>query len=269
MKLRSVRINDEHAYTWYEAPDCNLINPINHFAELRQTMIYGFDFERVRYNSYYNSLSPKSRIEFIGRLKAKAKREWDEEYQGIIQTPLFENLNLLLQESKKKAQQKLLKGMTFTSEMFISIPIHAWISHKMRYSKVVVDYLPKEYKDRAFPQLLHLDYESDDDPTIVGYTDMSNAELRAAMRNRNRVISEFIGDEQYWHCFFRTMSGIRGREQPHIGEPHLHYISSAWGITRKDVIENLSSYRYSLKAETIPFEYRDDYSSESTLSKRA
>lgn len=43
----------------------------------------------------------------------------------------------------------------------------------------------------------------------------------------------------------------------HVGEPHLHFISSAWGIKRQHVLENLAAYRYNLNAETIKFEPTD------------
>lgn len=54
------------------------------------------------------------------------------------------------------------------------------------------------------------------------------------------LVTEFIGDSTSWLCFFRTTSGIRGIEEPHMGKPHLHFISSAWGISREAIVKQLS-----------------------------
>lgn len=89
-----------------------------------------------------------------------------------------------------------------------------------------VDHPSKEFNSRVFPRLLRV---NDNDVEHIGYTDMSPGEMKAAMSKRDWIISEYIGDNDQWLCFFRTASGIRGTEKPHEGYPHIHFISSAWG----------------------------------------
>ena len=254
MSVKVFRTGPTTEYHVYESPDCLFVNPAIHFAEVRNSMNYHLDLLRVQSEPLYSQLSTKSRIELAARIKVRTKKQWIVEHRKILTTALPVELKLLLQETKKKAQQKLLKGVKFTSVMFMSIPLHAWQAFKMPYSKYTVDYVPKELSAKTFPTMLHMKGGSSDEFTYIGDTNLSNAEMKLAIEKRNRIISEFIGDEDNWHCFFRTMAGIKGTEEPHIGHPHLHYISSAWGISRKNVIEQLTSYRYSLKAETIPFE---------------
>ena len=139
--------------------------------------------------------------------------------------------------------------------MFMTIPLYAWQKYKMPYSKFTVDHLPKELDNKIIPLMLRK--KDDGNFDYIGKTDLTKGEMRVAIDKRNRTISEFIGNEDQWHCFFRTMSGVKGNEIPHVGVPHLHYISSAWGIKRQHVIENLAQYRYSLNAATITFEPTD------------
>jgi hypothetical protein len=247
--------NEQSSYNFYVCPDRHLVDPVQHFKELRQGLTEQLSATKLMDHSFYKTLSIKKRFDWAFREKAMKKQMWNEEYERASSVLLPDNILALLQETKKKKQQKLLKGFTYKQDMFMSIPIQAWNLFKMPYSRYTVDYLPKELKDKKRPQMIHMHNEANNDFTLMGETDMSESDLRLAIKKRHRVIMEFIGDEDYWHCFFRTMSSIRGVEEPHIGEPHLHYISSAWGMSRQNVIDNLSSYRYKLKkTEHIPFE---------------
>ena len=256
MGIKTFQVDSNTKYQFYEAPDCDLINPSIYFKEVTELINHNTTVSKLQAEPYYKALTVRKRFELIGRLKAISTRRWIEEHKEIINTPLDSALMQLLQQRKKKAQQKLLKGLVFKSETLMAIPLHAWHHFKMPYSKYTVEYLPKELTGKTMPTVAHID--ESDKLIVLGQTDMSENELRLAIGKRNRIISEFIGDEDSWHCFFRTMSGIKGSETPHEGFPHLHYISSAWGLSRQEVIRQLTSYRYSLKsAETISFKARE------------
>lgn len=168
-------------------------------------------------------------------------------------------LAMLLTERKKKQQQKLIKEIKFSSDILYSLPLFAWEKYKMPYSFFAVDHMPKELDGKKAPNYF---YKNDDGNfEFNGITDLTDVEMEIALQKRNRVISEFLGDEEHWLCFFRTMAGIRGTEHPHIGSPHVHFISSAWGINREAIEKQLSSYRYKVNAETIAFIPRDSINS--------
>jgi len=245
---------DQSYYNSYVCPDRDLVNPVEHFKQLREGLTEQLSATKLMDHSFYKTLSIKQRYDWAAREKAMKKQMWNEEYERASSIPLPDNILALLQETKKKKQQNLLMGFTYKLDMFMSIPIQAWNLFKMPYSRYTVDYLPKELAARKRPQMIHMHEESSNDFTIIGETDMSESELKLAITKRHRVIIEFIGDEQHWYCFFRTMDSIRGVEEPHVGQPHLHFISSAWGIDRQDVIDNLRSYRYKLRTETIAFD---------------
>jgi len=256
MGFKVFQIDENKAYHTFASPDCNMINPIVHFGNTLQAINLHVDMVRAQSLPQYKELSEPAKREFASRLEQISKDRWQKQYENIINMPLPDNIKQLLLEQKKKAQQKIIKSLVFTSSSFISIPIHAWESLGMPYSKFTVDYLPKELDKKIIPAMLHKKDNGEFD--YLGQTNMSEGEMRVAIDKRHRVIMEFIGDEKYWHCFFRTMAGIKGIEARHVGQPHLHYISSAWGISRAEVIERLSSYRYSLKVETIRFQPSDD-----------
>lgn len=252
MNFKDFRIDQNRTFHTFESPDCNLVDPVLHFGDRIQTINYHVDELRLQEFAPYKTLNINAKEELIRRIKEIERQRWVTRYEQFIKVPLPFEITQLFKEVKKKAQQKLVKTLRFNSEMFMSVPIYAWENYRMPYSKFTVDFLPKELVDKQFPAMLHK--RGDGEFDFVGQTNMSKAEMCIAIEKRNRVISEFVGDEKHWHCFFRTLAGIKGLEQPHEGQPHLHYISSAWGISREKVIANLSSYRYSINADTIPFD---------------
>jgi hypothetical protein len=239
-------------YHTFQSPNCDMVSPISHFGGNMQALNLHLDMIKIENHPSFKVLSPVAKLELGRRLEMIEKQKWEKQYGEITADPLPGEIIQLFETNKKKAQQKLLKTLVFKTGMFMSIPIYAWEKYRMLYSKFTVDHLPKELDHKTISVMLHK--KSDGGFDYTGETDLSMGEMQVAIDKRNRIISEFIGDEENWFCFFRTMAGIKGTEIPHIGEPHLHFISSAWGIKRRDVIENLASYRYSLNAETIRFE---------------
>ncbi|EHQ27176.1 hypothetical protein [Mucilaginibacter paludis] len=251
MNFQSYQTDENTSYQSYRFPTCNLVNPITHFGDAVQELNYRFDLMTKEAMPDYQQLKSSTKLEWAIRSKAMAKQRWKQEYLKIEQAALPTDLLQLLQERKKKAQKKIVARLIFDTDLLICTPIHAWLKFRMPYSRLISEYHAKEFAGKVYPAMMHL--KDDGEFEFFGVTDMSPAEIKVAIAKKHKVIGDFIGDENYWHCFFRTESGIRGKEAPHLGQPHIHYISSAWGISRNDIIKNLSSYRYSLKAETIPF----------------
>jgi len=253
MHFKEFQIDENTTINVSESPDCDMVDPILHFGE--RLIAINSQINRIRlqqFLAYDNKLSPQGQIELNGRINEIEIQQSKKQLEEIIKAPLPIEIDQLFSESKKKKQQKTIKTLRYNSNMFMSVPIYAWQKYNMPYSKFTVDFLPKELDSKKFPEMLRK--KDNGDFEYFGDTDMSKGEMKNAIEKRNRVITEFVGNRDNWHCFFRTLAGIKGLEHPHIGQPHLHYISSAWGISRDTVIENLSGYRYTLNAEQIPFD---------------
>lgn len=227
--------------------DAFMVDPAEHF-EKKFTAI----FVNLRQLQLYNANHTMGqRLESNARALVLGRNDWKKELFRSQNTVIPEELKQLLNEPKKKKQLQLIKSLVYHTDLFLALPLYAWEQHGMRYSIMRVDFLPKEFDHKVVPPMMHVD---GDLVEHFGKTDLTPNEMKAAIKKRNWVISEFVGDETNWHCFFRTMAGIKGIEAPHEGFPHLHYISSAWGIPREQVVNQLSSYRYNLPVATIPFD---------------
>lgn len=237
--------NPNEVYRFFELDNCNQVNPIEQFKT-----------EYIQWNiGFQKKLSPQSfKTSFLEiiRLKTIAEQEWNTLLEKSLNLQLPIELYQLFVEQKKKNQQKLIKLLKFRTELFQPLYMQAWFKHNLSYSRFSIDHFPKDLHNKKMPLFFHK--EDNGSFNYFGKTDLSSGQMDAALKQRNRVVAEFIGDENLWYCFFRTMSGIKGKEEPHLGYPHIHYISNAWGIEREVIIDNLMSYRYNIKAETIPFE---------------
>jgi hypothetical protein len=66
------------------------------------------------------------------------------------------------------------------------------------------------------------------------------------VEHRKVIISKFLDNKTAWHCFFLTFKSIRREESWQDGQPHFHYISDKFGISRENVIVQLKSKDYNL-----------------------
>lgn len=57
-------------------------------------------------------------------------------------------------------------------------------------------------------------------------------------------MAKFLDKGDTWHCFFTVYRSLRGEESWQDGQPHFHYISDKWGISRKDAVEQLKGDKY-------------------------
>jgi hypothetical protein len=251
MDFRAIPVDANSAYHVLAGGDCTEVNPITYFGDIRKKASYHIQSLLVKSHSSYKILDLRKRIEFEARMRAMANKRWADEYNDVLKAPLTDELLELLQSSKKKKQQKLIKLIEFDSSLILRTAIYAWRLFKMPFSRYTIEYRPKDLEDKVFPQFLH----KKDAETVAfgGKTNLSEKQMHKAIDDRHRLICNVIGNQDQWYCFFWTMAGINGKEAPHVGEPHIHYISSAYGIPLATVLKNLLGYRYTINAETISF----------------
>ena len=73
---------------------------------------------------------------------------------------------------------------------------------------------------------------------------ITKGEVKNLIEQRKVIVSHFFDKDDNWHCFFTTYNSIGGKENHKGGQPHFHYISSAFGISREDFLESMKSGQY-------------------------
>ena len=110
------------------------------------------------------------------------------------------------------------------------------------YSRYRFENLPKDLTDKRKPKIV--DISKEDAVNIIGDTDLTEGQVKRMINERKVIIAHFLDRGDEWHCFFITYNSIGGKENHKDGQPHFHYISSAFGIKRDDFIKSMESGNY-------------------------
>ena len=159
------------------------------------------------------------------------------ELEKWVRKPCPEFLQKLYTETKKKEQEKLLRDKTVTFENMI-----CWVLHSGRIGGTFSQYSyhggSGSLKGRA---PLMIDASDENDIVAVGNTDLSQEALKHLVENQRVVMAQFVDlPDGRWYCFYRTHRGLAGRESGEQGS-HLHFISSAYGVDRGELVKNFKS----------------------------
>lgn len=159
------------------------------------------------------------------------------ELEKWVRKPCPEFLLKLYTETKKKEQKKLLRDKTVTFENMI-----CWILHSGRIGGTFSQYSyhggSGSLKGRA---PLMIDASDENNIVAVGNTDLSQEALKHLVENQRVVMAQFVDlPDGRWYCFYRTHRGLAGRESGEQGS-HLHFISSAYGVDRGELVKNFKS----------------------------
>lgn len=235
------------SYSIVSSGDVENVDPIEYFIETAtQTCYHGMcGLVKLKFpNVPIGTLEPTIMI--------KAKSVVIPYISKIVSFPPPINLISVLNSTSKKEQIALLKGVSLSAEKLISMVCFAYTNLGFRYSEYVGEHDQKGLNVIDLPTLA----EKMEDGTIkvIGETMLSEGQLRNAIEHRRIVSSKFLDKDDVWYCFFLTAKGIRGEEAG--SGPHLHYISSSWGLTREYVLEQLKGRKYGLPS--LPhIEYTD------------
>ncbi|MBK5214607.1 MAG: hypothetical protein JJE55_13210 [Flavobacteriaceae bacterium] len=153
-----------------------------------------------------------------------------------------ENFIELLQTERKKDQVRLLKGMTLDPDVLMSLIFKSYNDFNYLYSKYHFRNLPPEFEGKKLPKLFHL--KEDGSVHKVGETELTDGQLKHIIENRKVIVSHFFEKDDIWHCFFLTYKSLGGKENWKDGQPHFHYISSAFGISKEDFVESMRTGNY-------------------------
>jgi hypothetical protein len=245
--IKYYRIEDPNKPgSYYEMMDgtCEFVNPVYQAYEV-------FVETRLRYIIALSSKDQKISYDDFVVLKYYILIDWQEHKKNVFAHTVPKEFFELFGTSKKKDQIKLLANSTLSLEDFEAFMYQSWDPYGYKFSKYVFNHHPVEFEIKEKPKVIFR--KSSTDIRTVGKTDMTKGQLNALIEKRNVIVANFFDKGEEWHCLFLTYKGITGKELDHLAEPHMHYISNAFGKSRSQVIESFEKTRYSLDSIYIPF----------------
>lgn len=242
MKIRTRKIGDLHdtgQYIVREYDDFEFVNPINQIMTMYIGSMMSFERDMLIMKGFN---APE---EIIGDVLFKrAIKDWDEELKRYKSIKVPEDLINILKTDKKKEQINLLKGLSLTSDELIAFIFKAYEDFGYTYSQYKASHHHEGLDEKELPDLIHI--ENNGKIHSIGKTKLTEGQQKQVIEHRKVTVSKFIDNGDKWHCFFLTFKSLGGKEQYKDGQPHLHYISNTWNLSRQDVKEQLTNKKYSL-----------------------
>ena len=253
--IRRTKIKDENgigSYSFYDSPDFEFVNPIEHYAN---------SFIAVNVSMMRDIVLLKQfpfPIEIIEKVIFKqAVEDWLSKLKEIEQTPIPEYLIAVLNSKSRKEQEKLLRNSSITPDQLIAFIFKAKKDHCYTFSQYTTEHHQKGLDRNQMPKIVEI---KNGVVYKVGPTTLSDGQLKQALDHRKIIVSKFLDKQDEWHCLFLTFDSLKGKETWKDGQPHYHYISDKFGISREMVVSQLKRKKYSLGS--LPhidlIGYRDD-----------
>jgi hypothetical protein len=170
---------------------------------------------------------------------------WNELEKKILKTSIPSNLILLLNSNRKREQENLLKGIEITPMILVALIFRACSEYGFKFSQYRKEIYPNGIDKTKMPYAAEI--KDDGDVKIFGKTELSKGFIKQAIEHRTVNIGKFIEKADNWHCFFANYKSLNGDEiwqGKH--QPHFHYISNYFGLTKEKVISELKSKNYGL-----------------------
>lgn len=251
MEINKISDDNGGSYLIITSPDVERVNPIEFYSNWYMTSDIVLSKELIH---PYQCQLPFMESIFNKIISEKAKQNWAEKYQEIINTELPQSLKLIFSVSKKKEQEKLLRGLSLTTNQLAAFIFYAWTEHGYTFSTYKAEYQHKGVNEADLPTII---YVEGDEVNTIGNTRLTKGQQKQVIENRTVVISKFFDKGDNWHCFFITYDSLKGKESWQDGQPHFHYISDKFGISREETVKNLKDRRYNLGS--LPHINLNDY----------
>lgn len=234
-------------YVVFEAGDCEKVNPIEYYQNIfipRNVSMYRrlYLAKEHKFKQFGANLSIiKQEVLF----RKNAIADWKKWFVEKSATEINPNYLALLESKTKKEQVKLLKGIELTTYELFALIVKAYTDYGMLFSQYRYEHTQKGVDEKDLTEFAHLE---DSGKVITSRkTKLSQGQLKQAIEHRVVLIAKFIETEDEWHCFFTNYKSLNGKEITYKGgKPHYHYISDKWGLTKEQVIKQLSSRKYKL-----------------------
>lgn len=240
--FHTVKIVDEERNGFYRVFWDDIVeevNPIDYYKkfELNKRATMYRDYLEMKDPLLAQKLSDDFYIQFA-RQTLSEEKFWETKEQ----TKVPENFLKLLKTQRKKDQESLLKGLSINPDQLIALIFKSYNDYGYLYSRYRFENLPKDLTSKKKPKVA--DISEDGVVKTIGATDLTDGQVKNMIEQRKVIIAHFFDKDDDWHCLFITYNSIEGKEKWKDGQPHFHYISSAFGITRKDFIKSMRSGQY-------------------------
>lgn len=151
-------------------------------------------------------------------------------------------LQLLDQELKKKDQISLLKGVVISTEQMGTLFLQAG-KRGYNFSNYRFEGKAKNYTEKDLPTFAYL--HSDGSVEYAGETSLTNGQVKDLILTSTFLVARIFDNGKHWHCFFQNSKGLQGKEPGKLGsQPHIHYISDSFGISKEDLIKAVKNGNY-------------------------
>lgn len=219
--------------------DFERLDPIKYYGDtfiVQHMMLRGIPIDELNLES---KITEKGKLIFTGSVKL-----WKQKLIDIGQTKIPQNLITLLNTSKKSEQLKLLKRTDLNPDILIALIFKGYSEYGFTLSQYSSE-IPQRGTDLSKMPFAYIVKE--EEIKVFGKTGLSEGQLRQVIQHRKVTIAKFLDKGDTWHCFFTTFKSLRG-EETWLGQnqPHFHYLSNSFGLTRERVIAELKSDKYKL-----------------------
>lgn len=212
------------------------VNPIDHYSKIQIQVQANLlkDLIKIEDPELVKNLDNEFFIK-------KATELWLPQLEKAIKRDIPENYLSLLSSNSKNEQEKLLKGQNITPDQLFTFILKAFTDFGYTHSKYRSDHLQTGLEESDLPTLMRKD---GDKIKKVGETKLTDGQLKQVFEQRKVIIANFLDKGDSWHCIFVTYRSLEGKETWKDGQPHFHYISDKWGLSRQEVVEKTKSGKY-------------------------
>ncbi|GAB3221271.1 hypothetical protein J0A67_06875 [Algoriphagus aestuariicola] len=234
MKMLKIYSEDKKSfYRLFYDEDIECVNPIKYFKDRSITSSYYLIKDQIEHK--LQGIPEEVRNKIIAK---KANEIWKERFESISNESLDKEFLVLLSAESKKDQLKLLKGKTLATHALAKLLFLANLEFGFSFSRYTSEKLPGNIEKSQLPLLFELS-DNEESVSIIGETTLKEGELKNVIIHRKNIVANFLDKGKEWHCFYLTFKALSGKESWNDGEPHYHYLSDKFGLSRKDVIQGI------------------------------
>lgn len=223
-------------YRLFFDENVELVNPLQYFRD--SSIISSFYMMKDILDVKAKEIPKNIRTKVIIK---KSLEEWEVRLQTINNEFLDGDFLMLLKASKKKDQLRLLKGKSLTPNGLAKLLITAYSDFGFTFSRYTSEKLPSNIEKEKLPIFFELNdsYGEKSKVTIIGETELKEGQLINVVNHRKKIVANFLDKENEWHCFYLTYKALSGKESWNNGQPHYHYLSDKFNLTREEVIQGI------------------------------
>lgn len=242
MKAEKFEVDDDSSYISISIGEADKVDPIRFYEDYfkksryilyRETILNG-----MKATSTYISMEDVEAVAF-----RNAESDWQRNKQETLDMPIPDEFKKLLKSKRKKEQIQLLKNFRFKPAELLAYTFYAFQKEGYLLTQIVGEHDPMGTNPSDKPKMIHVE---GDKVTSVGKTSLTDGQLKHIVNHQKKTIARILEKGDEWHCFFTTYGSLRGDESWKNGQPHFHYISDKFGISREVLIEQLRSREYKL-----------------------